>query len=141
MGLRLAVDGDLGPKTRERDPQLSAAAGLTAGWQSRACHRGRVDRGGRAPTAKGRHRPAQSNSRTSCGSRPGAGSHHGADRHAGMGALGRGTMKEAEQRRQPVLKEYWEMGVGQPYPGPATAWSAAFVSWVARRAGASVSFR
>jgi len=54
---------------------------------------------------------------------------------------GRGRMQEAEPRAQPVLKEYWETGVGLPYPGPARAWSAAFISWVARRAGAGSSFR
>jgi hypothetical protein len=38
-------------------------------------------------------------------------------------------LTENSPAAEPILKEYWA-STGQPYPGPAVAWSGAFVNWV-----------
>lgn len=58
---------------------------------------------------------------------------------------GRGAIKESNPRMRPVLARYWQVGVGRMRTEPnwwsAIPWSAAFISWVMRQAGASSSFR
>lgn len=38
-------------------------------------------------------------------------------------------LTEASPAADAILRDYWA-ATGQPYPGPSTAWSAAFISWV-----------
>lgn len=40
-------------------------------------------------------------------------------------------LDEKSADAEPMLREYWQT-TGQPYPGPETAWSAAFISWVVK---------
>lgn len=50
----------------------------------------------------------------------------------------RGRKKETQM--VPVVENYWRVGVGKPMPSIETAWSAAFISWVMRTAGAQDLF-
>src|SRR5262245_6276804 len=53
---------------------------------------------------------------------------------------GRGTIKEWEERIRPVLQDYWLTGTGTRFSEPGWwskhAWSAAFTSWIMKKAGA-----
>lgn len=54
---------------------------------------------------------------------------------------GNGASKEWESEMIPILQDYWRTGAGRTVPGTAewhkkNPWSAVFVSWVMRRAGA-----
>jgi peptidoglycan hydrolase-like protein with peptidoglycan-binding domain len=57
----------------------------------------------------------------------------------------RGATKEDNLAIRPVLEDYWRTGVGflpsEANWWSAVAWSAAFISWVARQAGAGSDFR
>jgi hypothetical protein len=61
-----------------------------------------------------------------------------------------GTKKETDPRMRPILQDYWLTGVGVQVTDSQLAsaawqnlhpWSAAFISWVMRQAGAGSSFR
>jgi len=58
---------------------------------------------------------------------------------------GKGTIQEHEERIREVLKDYWETGTrGIDYSKPnwwKRAWSAAFISWVMKKAGAGNAFK
>jgi peptidoglycan hydrolase-like protein with peptidoglycan-binding domain len=58
---------------------------------------------------------------------------------------GKGTITECESSIRPVLEDYWRTGVGWVPSGSnwcsAYAWSAAFISWVMRKAGAGNAFK
>jgi Uncharacterized protein conserved in bacteria (DUF2272)/D-alanyl-D-alanine carboxypeptidase len=58
---------------------------------------------------------------------------------------GRGSIKEKDPRMRPVLEDYWLTGTGKKRPEPnwwdAVPWSAAFISWLMRKAGAGNHFK
>jgi hypothetical protein len=58
---------------------------------------------------------------------------------------GRGTIKESDERLRPVLQDYWLVGTGTRFSEPGWwskhAWSAAFISWIMKKAGAGDAFR
>jgi hypothetical protein len=58
---------------------------------------------------------------------------------------GRGTIKEWNQSIRPVLRNYWLIGTGRRYSEPGWwskhPWSATFISWIMKKAGAGDSFR
>jgi hypothetical protein len=58
---------------------------------------------------------------------------------------GRGTIKESDPKMRSVLQEYWKTGAGQARTEAnwwsATPWSAAFISWVIKKAGGGNAFR
>jgi hypothetical protein len=58
---------------------------------------------------------------------------------------GKGSIKEDDPRMRAVLDDYWFTGTGarRTEPGWWTAvpWSAAFISWVMRKAGAGIHFK
>src|SRR5574341_1215029 len=58
---------------------------------------------------------------------------------------GRGTIKEWEPRIRGVLQDYWRIGTGRRYTTEPNwwskhPWSAAFISWIMKRAGAGNAF-
>ena len=57
---------------------------------------------------------------------------------------GRGTRKESDSRMRAILDDYWFTGTGIRWSEPEWwskyPWSAAFISWVMRRAGAGSAF-
>jgi hypothetical protein len=57
----------------------------------------------------------------------------------------RGTVKETAANMRPVLEDYWATGVGyrrqEPSWWTSVPWSAAFISWVMRKAGAGKAFK
>jgi hypothetical protein len=58
---------------------------------------------------------------------------------------GKGTVKECDAGIRPVLEDYWRTGVGSvPKVSnycSSVPWSAAFISWVMRKAGAGSDFK
>jgi len=58
---------------------------------------------------------------------------------------GQGAIKECEAGIRPVLEDYWRTGVGsvpsQSNYCSSVPWSAAFISWVMRKAGAGSAFK
>jgi hypothetical protein len=58
---------------------------------------------------------------------------------------GRGTIKEWNQSIRPILQSYWLTGTGRRYSEPGWwskhPWSAAFISWIMKKAGAGDAFR
>jgi hypothetical protein len=58
---------------------------------------------------------------------------------------GRGTIKESDPRLRSVIEDYWRSGPGYKPGGPnwwsAVPWSAAFISWLMRKAGAGADFK
>jgi hypothetical protein len=58
---------------------------------------------------------------------------------------GKGSLRESDPKMRGVLQEYWKTGAGQVRTEPnwwsATPWSAAFISWVIKKAGGGNAFR
>jgi hypothetical protein len=58
---------------------------------------------------------------------------------------GRGTIKESDPRLRSVIEDYWRSGPGYKPSGTnwwsAVPWSAAFISWLMRKAGAGADFK
>jgi hypothetical protein len=58
---------------------------------------------------------------------------------------GRGSRKESDPALRTVLADYWKTGVGALPSGTSwwsdTPWSAAFISWVMKKAGAGADFK
>jgi len=58
---------------------------------------------------------------------------------------GKGTIKESDTNIRPVLQDYWKTGTGQARTEPnwwsKVPWSAAFISWIMKKAGAGKDFR
>jgi hypothetical protein len=58
---------------------------------------------------------------------------------------GKGTISESDPKMRSVLEDYWRTGVGwvpsEPNWWSSWAWSAAFISWVIRKAGAGSAFK
>jgi hypothetical protein len=58
---------------------------------------------------------------------------------------GKGTITESDSRMRSVLEDYWRTGVGWVPSDPTWwttwAWSAAFISWVMRKASAGNAFK
>ena len=56
-----------------------------------------------------------------------------------------GKTKESDPRMRPVLEDYWRTGVGykpnKAHWWSAVPWSAAFISWLMRKAGAGKDFK
>lgn len=58
---------------------------------------------------------------------------------------GNGSIKEGNSQIHPILRDYWSTGTGTNLTEPnwwsKYPWSAAFISWVMRKAGAGSAFR
>jgi Uncharacterized protein conserved in bacteria (DUF2272)/D-alanyl-D-alanine carboxypeptidase len=58
---------------------------------------------------------------------------------------GRGSIKESDPKMRAVLEDYWFTGTGSKRTEPswwsAVPWSAAFISWVMKKAGAGSDFK
>lgn len=146
MGLRLAVDGINGPKTRSAIRDFQRKNGLTAdGIAGYNTERALIAAGaGRPPLAATTPRAPQT------GTQP-AGS--GGSLRKRIVQLAnqewqrwqQGGIKESDLRLRQVLEDYWRKGAGWLPNDPAWwtnyPWSAAFISWIMRQAGAGNNFK
>lgn len=161
LGLRLVEDGIIGPQTRSAVRTFQTQRGLTVdGIVGPRTEAALIAAGASSPPGGGATPP---------GSQPPApippppgptpGGNTGIDAPS-IQALrdnivrvaneewqrwGRGTTKEGNPGIRPVLEDYWRTGTGSRPPGARwwsdVPWSAAFISWVLRRAGAGRAFR
>jgi peptidoglycan hydrolase-like protein with peptidoglycan-binding domain len=145
LGLRLAEDGILGPLTRSgvRNFQQKynlAVDGIVGPQTERALvAAGAGSPPGSAPVAYPPQAPVPSP----------AGGHGLRNRIVQIAVQewqrwGQGAIQECDPTIRPVLEDYWRTGVGwlpsqSNYCG-SVAWSAAFISWVMRQAGAGSAF-
>lgn len=148
MGQRLAVDGISGPQTRSAVRDFQRRQGLSAdgivGSQTEA-----------ALIAAGAGQPPRTQTPGSGGPSGGNGRSAPSTRVLKTNIVQvarqewerwqRGKMKEEDPRMRSVLEGYWRQGAGR-LPTKArwwdtVPWSAAFISWVMRRAGAGRHFR
>jgi peptidoglycan hydrolase-like protein with peptidoglycan-binding domain len=145
LGTRLAVDGVLGPLTRSAVRSFQQRYGLAVdgivGPITEAALQAAL--GGASP------QPPQPQPSTPSGGTYGPGS--ALRQNAVTLALGEwarwnfGQTKESDPTMRAALEEYWQAGTGS-VPGTANwwsnlAWSAVFISWVMRNAGAGSDFR
>jgi hypothetical protein len=140
LGLRLAVDGVLGPKTRSaiRDFQRKSRLAVD-GIVGTRTERALVAAGAHSPPGT-RSSPRRSTPPPSPAPLSGLRSNIVRIATQEWERWARGSIKEAEVRAQPMLRDYWQTGTGKPYPGPRRAWSSVFISWVMKKAGAGNAF-
>jgi len=144
MRAGLSVDGISGPRTRQAVIAFQRSRSLTPDGIV-----GPITE--RALQAAGAPAPPQSSSQPSAGLPPQAPSLSGIRRNIVQIALqelrrwGNGRIKESNRTLRPVLESYWRTGVGwlpsKPNWWSSVPWSAAFISWVMRQAGAGPAFR
>lgn len=147
LGLKLTVDGISGAQTRSAVRSFQQRRGLTAdgivGAQTEAAliaaGAGQPP-GGSAPVYAPPSTPGQSP--------PG-----GQSLSSNIARIavqewqrwGQGASKECDSSMRSTLEDYWRTGVGyvpsQSNYCSSVAWSAAFISWVMRKAGAGSAFR
>ena len=146
MGLRLAVDGISGTQTRSAIRSFQQQRGLTVdgmvGPQTEAALKAALA-GGPAPTPpQPRPLPSGGGAYT-----PGASLRQNIVQvaQAEFARWNFGQTDESDPRMRPVLEAYWRatpMGVPTtPNWWSNVAWSAAFISWVMKTAGAGSNFR
>jgi hypothetical protein len=147
MGQKLTVDGISGPKTRSAVRDFQRQQGLTVdgivGPNTEA-----------ALVAAGAGRPPQT--QVPNGGAAGGSGYATPSTQALRNKIvqiakqewerwGRGKTKEEEPRMRSVLEGYWRKGAGwlptQAAWWSTVPWSAAFISWVMRQAGAGNAFR
>lgn len=145
IGAGLAVDGIIGSRSRAAIGAFQRHAGISAdGVVGPVTERAMIEAG--APEPPGQ--PSQA-----------AGSYVPTEAPADLSALranivrialeewerwGRGAIREDDARMRPVLEDYWRTGTGAPRSEASwwasVPWSAAFISWVMRKAGAGSAF-
>lgn len=145
LGLRLAVDGLIGPQTRSGIRTFQGRVGITAdGVVGPVTERYLVQHGagqppgGSAPVPTPAPAPVPS---TLTGLRQKI-------VQVALGELARwrdGAVKEHEPAIRPVLTDYWKTGTGTSFQEANWwtnyPWSAAFISWVMRMAGVGSAFK
>lgn len=147
MGLRLAVDGIIGPMTRSAIRSFQQRQGLTVdGIVGSQTERALIaagasnPSGGSTPSIPQPYVPVQPSTGTSA-----LRSNIVRIAVKEWQRWGNGTITECESRIRPVLEDYWQTGAGWVPSGSnwcsTTAWSAAFISWVMRKAGAGNAFK
>ncbi|MCZ7555775.1 MAG: DUF2272 domain-containing protein [Bacteroidia bacterium] len=155
LGLRLVVDGIMGPRTRDAVRRFQNMAGIATDGVVGARTKAALIRAGAQPPKAG----AGSTSASMAPAQavlPAPGTPISAlaksIRSIALGELqrwGNGSMKESDIRMRPVLYDYWLIGTGLkpetlthlPSWWSAVPWSAAFISWVMRHAGAGNTFK
>lgn len=141
MGLRLAVDGISGPKTRSAIRAFQQRQGLAAdGIVGPNTERALIAAGAGRPPHAG---PIPGTTPVGNGSALGNKIVQLANQEHQRWQQGR--VKESDPRMRPVLENYWRKGAGWLPDDPAWwanyPWSAAFISWVMRQAGAGSDFK
>jgi peptidoglycan hydrolase-like protein with peptidoglycan-binding domain len=141
LGLKLAVDGVLGPKTRSAVRRFQQQQGLAAdGLVGPRTEQALVAAGAGKPPVGGATIGAQP--ATSLPSL-----RNNIVRLANQEWLRwhRGRIKEGEPGIRRILVDYWQTGAGWRPKDPGWwskyPWSAAFISWIMRKAGAGKAFR
>jgi len=144
QGAGLVVDGILGPRTRQAVIAFQRSRNLTPDGLVGPLTE-------KALQAAGAPAPPQSSSQPSAGFPPPSPGLSGLRRNIVQIALqelkrwGNGRIKESQRTIRPVLESYWRTGVGwlpsKPNWWSSVPWSAAFISWVMRQAGAGPAFR
>jgi len=144
MGLRLAVDGVVGPKTRSGVRSFQSREGLTAdGIVGPLTERQLILRGaGQPSTSSGPMPPTPTPPPSTLSAL-----RQNIVRVA-LGELARwrdGAVKESDPAMRSRLADYWKTGTGSSFQEPdwwsKYPWSAAFISWVMKLAGAGSAFR
>lgn len=147
VGLRLVVDGISGPKTRSAVRSFQQQRGLTVDGIVGPQTEGALIAAG-AGTPPGGSTPPYVPPPVVPTPSPGGQTLRS---NAATIALqeyqrwGQGSTQEGDPAIRPVLEDYWRTGVGylptQSSWWSAVPWSAAFISWVMRKAGAGSAFR
>ncbi len=137
---RLAVDGRLGPRTRATLRRFQRRAGLVTDGRAGPRTERALLRAGAPPLPGGRARPGRSSSLSTTLLK----------RNLVQLARrewrrwNRGRTKEGNPRMRSVLAAYWRRGAGWLPSGSRWwhryPWSAAFISWLMRKAGAGHHF-
>ncbi len=142
LGLQLAVDGIIGPMTRSAIRSFQSKYGLTAD-------------GIVGPITEAKLKQVVASQPPGAGTQPSYPS--GISPGAIQGSLrnnlvttslqewyrwGQGSKKESASEMQTTLLDYWVTGAGTRYGyDHKLAWSAAFISWVVKKAGGGTHFR
>jgi peptidoglycan hydrolase-like protein with peptidoglycan-binding domain len=151
LGLRLVEDGILGPKTRSAVRSFQQKQGLLVdGIVGPQTESALIRAGAGQPAGSGSPIPLPPSYGPPSPSQPSPGTHSLRRKVAQLATQewerwGRGSIRESDPRIRPVLEDYWRTGVGW-LPSSSTwwssaAWSAAFISWIMRKAGAGSAFR
>ena len=146
LGLRLTEDGIIGSMTRSAIRDFQSRRGLTPdGIVGARTEAALVAAGASAPPLGAPAIPA-----TPAMPYPGTTDSALRSRAASIAVeewrrWGNGTIKESDPKIRPVLEDYWRSATGS-VPSAANwwsnvAWSAVFISWVMRKAGAGTNFR
>jgi hypothetical protein len=143
LGLSLAIDGILGPKTRGAIRRFQAIQGLSVdGNVGPQTERALVKAGaGSQPSVSSPSRPI-----TFLPPQPLVGDQALRSNIARIAMeellrWGNGKIKETSAIITPVLEDYWQTGIGfLPHNWRSLPWSGAFISWVMRKAGAGSAF-
>ena len=149
LGLRLAIDGTIGPQTRSAIRTFQQQHGLvvdgTVGPRTGAALNavGGARTAPRAPSA-----PAGASARpgtSAVGATSGIGARAAAIAIEELNRWNQGATKESSPNMRATLEDYWRTGVGwlpnQPNWWSSVPWSAAFISWVMKKAGAGNAFK
>jgi hypothetical protein len=150
LGLRLAVDGIMGPQTRSAVRSFQQRQGLTADGIV-----GPLTERALQAAIPSVPRPGQPSGTPVAPRQPVSVPSNGALQHLRDAIVrvateewirwGRGTVNEREPSIHGVLQDYWRTGAGTQLTEPGWwstyPWSAAFISWVLRKAGAGDRFR
>lgn len=147
--LRLAVDGIVGPKTRSAIRSFQKSRGLEVDGIVGPITEAALIAAGAAPppgyTSPGTPAPTPSIPTTPYIPTPGTGTLRGNIARIALEEHARwnyGSAKEWDSGVQGSLRDYWVTGVGSDSGYRSKAhWSAAFISWVVRKAGAGDMFK
>jgi peptidoglycan hydrolase-like protein with peptidoglycan-binding domain len=143
LGLNLAVDGAIGPQTRSAIRTFQQRQGLTAdGVVGPRTEAALIAAG--APRPGGATPPTPSVPPFVPFPTSGLGARAAAIATQEWNRWSQGKTKETSPSMRPVLEDYWRTGVGwlptEANWWSSVPWSAAFISWVMKKAGAGNAF-
>lgn len=143
---QLSVDGILGTRTRNSILRFQQSVGLAAdGIVGSRTEQALVQAGAKQPpsvVAPSQPRPQQYPTPVTPATGQALRSKIIEIANSELVRWGNGQITETDPNIWPTLQDYWRTGVGYLPPDWRTrAWSAAFISWVMRRAGAGHAFK